>query len=348
MRYKIIYDIDRDESIILNENEGLRGSAAFIKGLPEQDGDLFLISRETEPKILDFYNKSLLKKYIKSLGKQVLYFKKDNDYYIYEVPDISLYSQKNITLYSYVINQAIDINKESILIEDYGQKIRIFDGKSILDVDANLSLPFINQIIAGGKINLYSNTEKFKDYFKTFNKIDLFDIFSCKDYIISKKTFNKEKFKIDFLITKISAAAAMSLIILYIYLGYINNNLNILYAKKQQTFINLKKLSLENNKILYLKLLKDIDIYKKIKDLYIIKPLDCHILNLKISKLYNGYSVNFNFRIENNPLNFKSILYIFKKAYTKKYTEPVSFHYIIQKNKIIFMGSSKWLIRRKI
>ncbi|MHB1680412.1 MAG: hypothetical protein ACYCTB_07905 [bacterium] len=345
MRYKIIYDIDRDESVILDEE--LR-SVAFVKGLPEHDDNLLLISKEIQPRILEFHSKSLLKKYIKSLGKQVLYFKKNNGYYIYEVPDISSYSQKNITLYSYVVNQAIDINKESILIEDYGQRIRIFNGESILDMDINLSLPFINQIIMEGKTVLYSNTEKFKDSFKTFNKIDLFDIFSCKDYIVSKKTFNKERFKFDFLIIKLSFAIFAVLIILFIYSGYINNNLNNLYIKKRQALINLKKLSLENNKILYLKLLRDINLYKKIKDLYIIKPLDCHILNLKISKLYNGYNVNFNFQIENNPLNFKSILYIFKKTYAKKYTEPISFHYIIQKNKMIFMGSSKWLIRRKI
>ncbi|MHB1664544.1 MAG: hypothetical protein ACYCT7_04690 [bacterium] len=344
MRYKIIYDIDRNESAVLDEE--LRG-AAFVKGLPEQDGDLFLISKEIEPKILDFYNKSLLKKYIKSLGKQVLYFKKDGGYYIYEVPDISPYSQKNITLYSYVVNNNLDINKESVLIEDYDKKIRIFDGKSILDIDINLSLPFINQIIAAGKTNLYSNTEKFKDSFKTFNKIDLFDIFTCQEFIASKKSYNKERFKFDFLITKISFAILAVLIILSIYLSNINNNLNNLYSQKQQTLINLKKLSLENNKILYLKLLRDINLYKKIKDLYIIKPLDCHILNLKISKLYNGYSVNFNFQIENNPLNFKSILYIFKKDYEKHYNTPIFFSYTIQKNKLIFTGKSKWIIKER-
>ncbi|RZD19560.1 MAG: hypothetical protein EVG15_01375 [Candidatus Acididesulfobacter diazotrophicus] len=345
MRYKIIYDIDRNESTVLDEE--LRG-AAFIKGLPEQDGDLFLISKEIEPKILDFYNKSLLKKYIKSLGKQVLCFNKDGGYYIYEVPDISPYSQKNITLYSYVVNNNLDINKESVLIEDYGQKIRIFDGKNILDIDMNLSLPFINQIIAAGKTNLYSNTEKFKDSFKTFNRIDLFDIFSCQDFIASKKTFNKERFKFDIFITKISALFFISLVILFIYINYINNNLNNLYIKKQQALINLKKLSLENNKILYLKLLKDINLYKKIKDLYIIKPLDCHILNLKISKLYNGYSVNFKFQIENSPLNFKSILYSFSTNFEKHYNVPISFHYTIQKNKLIFTGQSKWLIKERL
>ncbi len=62
MRYKIIYNIDRNESAVLDE--ALRG-VAFVKGLPEQDGDLFLISKEIEPKILDFYNKSLLKKIYK-------------------------------------------------------------------------------------------------------------------------------------------------------------------------------------------------------------------------------------------------------------------------------------------
>jgi hypothetical protein len=348
MRYKIIYDIDKDESIILDEE--LRASA-FTKGLPEQDGELFLISKDVEPKIFDFYSKSLLKQYIKSLGRQVLYFNRDNRYYIYEVPDISTYNQKNITLYSYIINKNIDIGTESVLIENYEKKIRIFDGKNTLSLDENLTLPFINQMLTEGRTNLYSNTEKFRNLFTTFKKIDIFDIFSCdnQDYIISKKNFKKEKFKFDFLLTKIFAVLFISFILLFIYISNITYNSKILYNGKQRTLSALQAISLEKSKVLYLKLLKQINIYRKIKQLYIIKPLCCHILNLNISKINDGYSVNFNFRIENNPLNFKNILFYFKKNYVKKYAEPINFTYKIQHNKIIFSASSKWLIvKRKI
>jgi len=348
MRYKIIYDIDRDESVILDEE--LRASA-FTKGLPEQNGELFLISRNIEPKIFDFYSKSLLKKYIKSFGRQVLYFSRDNRYYIYEVPDISKYCQENVTLYSYIINKNLNINTESVLIENYEKKIRIFDGKNILDVDENLTLPFINQMLTEGRTHLYSNTEKFRNLFKTFKKIDLFVLLSCEnqDYIISKKKFNKEKFKFDFLLTKIFAVLLISLVLSFVYFAHITNNLKILYNAKNRTLSELQTISSENNKILYIKLLKRINIYKKIKQLYNIKPRDCHILKLNISEINDGYNVNFNFRIENNPLNFKNILFDFKENYEKKYAAPINFTYKIQKNNIIFAASSKWLIsRRKI
>ncbi|RZD17411.1 MAG: hypothetical protein EVJ46_04080 [Candidatus Acididesulfobacter guangdongensis] len=346
MRYKIIYDIDRDESIILDEE--LRASA-FTKGLPEQEnGELFLISKDIEPKIFDFNNKSLLKKYTKSSGIQVLYFNRGNRYYIYEVPDISVYCQKNVTLYSYIVNKNLNINSESVLIENYENKIRIFDGKNILDVDENLTLPFINQMLTEGRTHLYSNTEKFKNLFNTFRKIDLFDILSCdnQDYIISKKKFNKEKFKFDFLLTKIFAVLFISLVLSFVYLNYMTNNLKIVYDGKHQTLLKLETISSENNRILYLKLLKRINIYKKIKQLYIVKPLDCHILNLNISEINDGYNVNFNFHIENNPLNFENILSDFKKNYEKKYAAPIYFTYKIQQNKIIFAATSKWLISR--
>ncbi len=347
MRYKIIYDIDRDESIILDEE--LRASA-FVKGLPEQaDAELFLISKNIEPKIFDFNNKSLLKKYLKSSGTQVLYFSRDNRYYIYEVPDISAYCQKNVTLYSYIINKNLSINTESVLIENYENKIRIFDGKNILDVDENLILPFINQMLMEGRTHLYSNIEKFKNLFKTFNKIDLFDILSCdnQDYIISKKKFNKEKFKFDFLLTKIFAVLFISLVLSLGYLDYMTSNLKIVYDGKHQLLSKLQTISSKNNRILLIKLLKRINIYKKIKQLYTIKPLDCHILNLNISEINDGYNVNFNFHIENNPLNFKNILYDFKKKYEKKYAAPINFTYKIRQNKILFAASSKWLINKR-
>jgi hypothetical protein len=347
MRYKIIYDIDRNESIILDEKLMASG---FTKGLPEQeDGELFLISKDIEPKIFDFNNKSLLKKYIKSSGIQILYLNRGNRYYIYEVPDISAYCQKNVTLYSYIINKNLNINAESVLIENYENKIRIFDGKNVLDVDKNLTLPFINQMLTEGRTHLYSNTEKFKDLFKTFKKVDLFALLSCEnqDYIISRKKFNKEKFKFDFLLTKIFAAIFISLVLLFIYLNYMANNLKIVDYRKHQTLSKLQTISLENNRILYLKLLKRINLYKKIKRLYIIKPLDCHILNLNISEINYGYNVNFNFYIENNPLNFQNILSDFKRNYEKKYAAPINFTYKIQQNKIIFAASSKWLIGRE-